>query len=349
MRHFNIPELDSLLGAELQEKIDQLSKPKGSLGLLERTARQVGMIQASLTPQLRAPRNIIFCADHGVVSEGISQSPKDVTWQVVINMLSGGAGVCYLCRQHGFALEIIDVGVDKDLSHLEGLRTQKIRPSTRNYLHEPAMTPQELERAIEIGAEAVDRAIDEGANILSFGEMGITNTSASALWMHLLCDIPLELCVGRGSGLDDEGLRHKYDVLQQVCTRLQQSYGRKLTALEVMQETGGYEMVCAVGAMLRCAERRVVVLVDGFIMTACLLLARALYPAVQSYAIFGHQGDEAGHALLLRHMGAEPLLQLGMRLGEGSGAVCAYPIVDSAVRMLSEMASFSSAKVTKYF
>lgn len=349
MRQFHITELDAQLGDELQSKIDHLSKPKGSLGVLERTARQVGMIQGSLTPQLHAPRNIIFCADHGVVEEGISQSPKDVTWQVVINMLTGGAGVCYLCRQHGFALDIIDVGVDKELNHLEGLRTEKIRRGTRNYLHEPAMTLQELEQAIDIGAEAVDRAVHAGANVLSFGEMGITNTSASALWMHLICDIPLEHCVGRGSGLDDEGLRHKYQVLQQVCNRLGQSYGRTLTALEVMQETGGYEMVCAVGAMLRCAERRVVILVDGFIMTACLLLARELYPSVQSYAIFGHQGDEAGHALLLRHMGAEPLLHLGLRLGEGSGAVCAYPIVDSAVRMLGEMATFTSAQVTKYF
>lgn len=347
MRSFIIPPLSHDLKLELRQRVDSLTKPKGALGRLEEIAIQVGQILNSTTPRLSHPTNIVFCADHGIVDEGISQSPKEVTWQVVLNMLSGGAGVCYLCKQHGIELRIVDVGVDYDFDtdKMERLVSRKISRGTRSYLHGYAMTEQELDQAIEIGCNEVDLARDRGCNIVSFGEMGITNTSASALWMHLLTQHPLIDCVGRGSGLSDAGVAHKYNILSQALS----NYSGDRSPRDVIQYFGGLEMVAAVGGMLRAAELRMPIIIDGFIMTACMLAASKLYPEVQSYAIFGHQGDESGHARLLKSMNALPILDLSMRLGEGSGAVCAYPIIDSAVRMLSEMATFQGAGVTKYF
>lgn len=345
MRQFVIPKLNEAFRLQLQTKLDNLSKPKGALGKLECLALQLGMIQQTLTPELRAPHNIIFCADHGIVEEGISQSPKEVTWQVVYNMLSGGAGVCYLARQHGVELLVVDAGVDYDFGDDPRLIHRKIGWGTRSYLHEAAMSTEELERAIEVGAEMVDEVHAKGCNIVSFGEMGITNTAASAVWMSLFTDIPLEQCVGRGSGLSETGVQHKYEVLR----RAMDNYSGDGSPQELIRYFGGYEMVMAVGGMLRASELGMALIIDGFIMTACLLAASRLYPNVLEYAIYGHQGDEAGHARLLNYLGAMPLLQLDMRLGEGSGAICAYPIIRSAELMLREMASFSAAQVTKYF
>lgn len=345
MRTFKIQSLDEQWRIKLINKVNNLTKPKGALGKLEQIAIQVGMIQRSLTPTLHRPYNIIFCADHGIVEEGISQSPKDVTWQVVYNILGGGAGVCYLSRQHDFRTLLVDVGVDHEFGNISGLINRKIMHGTKSYLRGYAMTEEQFEQAIEVGCEMVDRACVSGCNILSFGEMGITNTSASAMWMSTLTGIDLRDCVGRGSGLDDAGVEHKYQILRQAL----EDYHGTGEAIDYIRYFGGLEMVAAMGGMLRAAELGITILIDGFIMTACLLAAHALYPGVTQYAIYGHQGDEAGHARLLQYLGAIPLLHLDMRLGEGSGSVCAYPIVDSAVRMLSEMATFANAGVTKYF
>lgn len=344
MRTFDIKPLDEALGRAIQYKIDKLSKPLGSLGRLEELAVQLGQIQETLTPALRKPYNIIFCADHGIVEEGISKSPKEVTWQVVYNMMSGGAGVCYLARQHGIGLRIVDVGVDYDFGDDTRLIHRKVARITRSYLHEPAMAWEEFEQAINVGVDEVEQVYSMGCNILSFGEMGITNTAASAVWMHLFTGAPLIECVGRGSGLDDAGVLHKYEVLQQAIS----NYSGSGKDLDYIRYFGGFEMVATVGAMLRAAELRMPILIDGFIMTACLLAASRINTSVLEYAIYGHQGDELGHARLLRYLGAKPLLLLDLRLGEGSGAVCAYPIVQSAALMLSEMASFESAGVVEY-
>lgn len=344
MRTYDIRPLDKALGQAIQTKIDHLSKPLGSLGRLEELAVQLGQIYESLTPKIIKPYNIIFCADHGIVEEGISKSPKEVTWQVVYNMMSGGAGVCYLCRQHSFAIRIVDVGVDYDFREDPRLVHRKIANITKSYLHEPAMTRAEMEQALGIGEDEVNQIYAEGCNLLCLGEMGITNTAASAIWMSLLADIPLIDCVGRGSGLDDEGLKHKYNILKQAVDNYQ---GTK-DVEEVIGYFGGFEMLAAVGAMLRAAELRMAILVDGFIMTACMLAASRINPNILDYAIFGHQGDEQGHARLLQALQAKPLINLGLRLGEGSGAVCAYPIVQSAALMLSEMASFERAGVVEY-
>lgn len=342
---FHIQKPDPALIPALEDKINNLTKPKGSLGTLEKIAMQIGLIQQTLSPTLRHPVNVIYASDHGIADEGVSKSPKEVTRQVIHNFLNGGAGVCFLARQHGFELKIVDGGVDFDFPPIAQLIERKIRKGTRNFLYEAAMTSDEMERALQYGADIVSDCHREGSNIVSFGEMGIGNTAASSMWMTCLTGIPLADCVGAGSGLDDKGVRHKYTILKQALDK----YAGDKSVTDVMRYFGGYEMVMAVGGMLRAAELKMVILVDGFIMTNCVLAASRLYPDMLSYCIFGHCGDEAGHKRVLDALQAVPLLHLGLRLGEGSGSVCAYPIVDSAVRMMNEMHSFRQAAVTKYF
>lgn len=345
MKTFVIEHPDEALRPVLQHKIDCLTKPKGSLGRLEEIALRIGLIQQTSAPSLHRPQNILFAADHGIAEEGISLSPKEITWQQTLHFLRGGTGIGFLCNQHGFRLKVVDAGVDYDFPAGCGIIDRKIRKGTSSYLKGPAMTEEELDRCLETGAEMVDAACAEGSNILSFGEMGITNTSSSAVWMHLFTGIPLAECVGAGSGLDSAGVRHKYEILRRACD----NYTGDRTPRDIIRWFGGFEMAMAVGGMLRAAERSVVILVDGFIMSACMLAASKLCPAVLDYALFGHEGDEQGHRRLLEAMDAAPILHLGLRLGEGSGAVCAYPIVESAVRMLAEMDTFEQVRITKYF
>ena len=345
MKQIEIPAPNEQIRPLLEQKINNLTKPKGSLGRLEELALQIGLIQQTLTPQLHHPQNIIFAADHGIVAEGVSVSPKEITWQQIFNFLHGGAGVNFLCRQHGFELKIVDAGVDYDLPYDRGIINRKVRRGTANFLHEAAMSEEEMERCLEHGAEVVEQCRKEGSNVLSFGEMGIGNTSASSLWMHTLTGIPLADCVGAGSGLNQEGVSHKLHVLQQALD----NYRGNGSTVDLMRYFGGLEMVMAVGAMLQAAQRGMVILVDGFIMTNCILAASKLSPEVLKYAIFCHCGDEAGHRLVLDALDAKPILHLGLRLGEGTGAICAYPIIDSAVRMINEMDSFAHASITKYF
>lgn len=345
MKQFHIVRPDAAIKNELQNKIDNLTKPKGSLGLLENLALQIGWIQQSLSPELHQPHNILFAADHGIVEEGVSLSPKEVTWQQISNFLHGGAGINFLCRQHGFTLKIVDAGVDFDFPKDKGIVDMKVRKGTRNYLHEAAMTREEMELCLERGAQVVRDCHAEGCNVVSFGEMGIANTSSSSLWMSCLADIPLEQCVGAGCGLDNQGINHKYNVLRQALDNYRGDHSPE----DIIRYFGGYEMVMAVGGMLQAAELNMIILVDGFIMTNCLLAASRLYPEVTDFAIFGHQGDESGHQLVLKALHAQPLLHLNLRLGEGTGAICAYPIVESAVRMINEMDNFANASITKYF
>ena len=341
MRAFKIETPDGALRPSIQTKIDNLNKPKGSLGRLEELAMQICLIQQTLSPQLSHPCHLLLGADHGIEHEGVSVSPREVTWQQMINFTRGGGGVNMFCRQHGFKLRIVDVGVDYDLSHVDGIINHKIARGTRNFLYEPAMSEAEFDKAIETGVSLVDDCIAEGCNILSIGEMGIGNTSPSSIWMHLFGDIPLQDCIGAGAGLDAPGIRHKYEVLSKAV--------KHWNGEDPIRYFGGFEMVTAIGAMLRAAERHLIILVDGFIMTACALAAIRLYPASQDYMIFTHCGDESGHRMMLDIVDAQPLLSLGLRLGEGTGALCAYPIIDSAVRMINEMNNFDNANITKYF
>lgn len=345
MRSFTIKETDKAMSEALADKINNLTKPKGSLGLLERTALQIGLIQQTLSPELRKPQNIIFAADHGIVKEGVSFSAPEVTAQMIFNFIKGGAGVNMFARQHHFGIKLVDCGVNADFDPMEGLIARKIRKGTSNYLYEAAMTPEEFDRAIEIGVEIVDIVHAEGSNVVSFGEMGIANTSSSSMWMTYLTGIPLSDCVGAGSGLSREGVEHKYNVLK----RCMENYRGDGTPKDIIRYFGGFEMVAAVGGMLRAAELGMVIIVDGFIMTNCVLAGKILYPALTDYCVYGHQGDECGHKLVLDFLHAQPLLNLGLRLGEGTGAICAYPLLVSAVNMINEMASFKTAAVTKYF
>ncbi len=348
MKIFDIHLVDRSMQAAIQAKIDNLNKPKGSLGRLEELAMQVCLVQQTLEPSLAHPCHLLLGGDHGIEREGVSVSPREVTWQQMINFTHGGGGVNMFCRQHGFKLRIVDVGVDYDLSDIPGIIDRKIACGTKNFLYEPAMTEEEFDKAIQIGAELVDDCVKEGCRILSIGEMGIANTSPSSIWMHLFGNIPLNECIGAGAGLDTPGIRHKYEVLSKAVANYKAS--PKQGSLErSLSYFGGFEMIAAIGAMLHAAEQHLIILVDGFIMTACAIAAIRLYPASQDYMIFTHCGDESGHKRMLDIVDAKPLLHLGLRLGEGTGALCAFPIVDSAVRMMNEMNNFDNAKITKYF
>lgn len=348
MRCFKIEKPDESLRDAIKDKIDNLNKPKGSLGLLETLAEQICLIQQTLTPTLQHPCHLLFGGDHGIEREGVSVSPRDVTWQQMINFTRGGGGVNMFCRQHGFTLYIIDMGVDHDLTAYTDILNRKIAHGTKNFLYEPAMTEAQFNQAIETGCELVDRCHQDGCNIICMGEMGIANTSPSSIWMHLFGSIPLDECIGAGAGLNNPGLQHKREVLHKaVAHYIAQS--DKENKLEPLLYFAGFEMAGAIGAMLRAAELKMTVMVDGFIMSACMLAASQLYPEVLRYAVFGHCGDESGHKRMLGLMHATPLLQLGMRLGEGTGALCAYPIIESAVRMVNEMNNFKNAHITKYF
>lgn len=258
MKTFHIQKPDEAIKEALIDKINNLTKPKGSLGRLEEIALQIGLIQQSLSPRLTHPQNIIFAADHGIVEEKVSPSPKEVTWQQISNFLHGGAGINFLCRQHGFTLKIVDAGVDYDLPYEKGIINMKVGRGTRNFLHEAAMTPEEMELCLEHGAQCVDTSHQEGCNIISFGEMGIGNTSPSSLWMTCFTGIPLDQCVGAGSGLNHQGINHKYEVLK----RSLEQYPGEHSTEEILCRFGGYEMVMAVGAMLKAAELGMVILID---------------------------------------------------------------------------------------
>ena len=298
MESFKIDRPDTTIAEALQNKIDNLTKPKGSLGTLEKIAMQIGLIQQTLQPTLHHPVNVIYASDHGIADEGVSQSPKEVTRQVVYNFLNGGAGICFLSRQHGFELKIVDGGVDFDFPEIPQIINRKIRKGTRNFLHEAAMTTEEMDLAIKYGADIVTDCFKEGCNVISFGEMGVGNTAASSMWMTCLAGIPLIDCVGAGSGLNTEGVKHKYNVLKQAL----ENYHGSGSTEDIIRYFGGYEMVMAVGGMLRAAELKMIILVDGFIMTNCVLAAFKLYPEMLHYCIFGHCGDEAGHKRVLDYL-----------------------------------------------
>lgn len=344
MRKFDIQKPEQNLLGDIKDKIDNLNKPKGSLGMLEDLTAQICLVQQTLRPTLSHPCHLLLGADHGIEREGVSVSPRCITWQQMINFTRGGGGVNMFCRQHGFHLRIVDIGVDYDLSAYTSIINRKIANGTRNFLHEAAMTDEQFAHAIDTGAALVDDCHDEGCNIICIGEMGIANTSPSSIWMSIFGGIPLDECIGAGAGLNDAGISHKRDVLHKAVAN-----SHCKTDEEVIRYFGGFEMVGAIGAMLRAAERKMLIMVDGFIMSACMLAASRLYPEILNYAIFGHCGDEGGHRRMLQLMNAKPILNLGLRLGEGTGALCAYPIIESAVHMINEMNNFENANIDKYF
>ena len=347
MSSFTVPARtppDAALAAAIQAKIDTKTKPLGALGQLEALARQVALIQQTLAPQLRQPHVLVFAADHGIAAEGVSAYPADVTHQMVRNFAAGGAAINVFCRLHGLALRVVDAGVRGSFADLPAVCDQKIDEGTRNFRHEPAMLPADCQRALALGAAIVDEVHGTGCNVVGFGEMGIGNTSSAAVLLHLLGGVPLADCVGRGTGLDAAGLARKLAVLTAAVAAHPAMDGTD--ALVALATFGGFEIAQLCGAMLRAAERGMVLLIDGFIASAALLVAWRLAPAVLPYCVFSHESAEGGHPHLLRVLGAQPLLRLGLRLGEGTGCALAYPLVQAAVAFFNEMASFESAGVS---
>ncbi len=327
------------LTQRLQRRLDQLTKPRGSLGRLEALALQVGLIQQTDVPQLRAPQLVVFAADHGLTAQGVSAYPSEVTAQMVENFLAGGAAVNVLARQHGLALTVVDAGVRHHFAPRDGLLVRKVAAGTADASLGPAMSAAQCAQAIEHGRNVV-RGLP--GNVLMLGEMGIGNTSSAALLLARLGGFEIDACVGRGTGLNDAGLAHKLAVLRGVLAL----HPASREPLQALMALGGFEIAMMAGAAQQAAQERRVIVVDGFIVGAAILVAARLDPALLGCCVFSHCGDETGHALLFRHLGAQPLLQLGLRLGEGSGAALAWPLLDSAVRLLNQMASFEAAGVS---
>ncbi|MGB0126348.1 MAG: nicotinate-nucleotide--dimethylbenzimidazole phosphoribosyltransferase [Rhodocyclaceae bacterium] len=340
---FNIVAPDTTLAPALQSLIDNKTKPPGSLGRLERLALQIGLIQQTLTPKLTRPHIIVCAADHGAALEGVSAFPQEVTWQMVENYLAGGAGINVLARQAGVDLMVVDAGVNHDFGPRADLVDAKIAYGTASYIDGPAMTPAQCNAALERGMALAATLHENGCNVVGFGEMGIGNTASAALITSLLGDLPLDDCVGRGTGLDDSGLARK----QLLLRRARERYDGNGTALSVLAHFGGFEIAMLCGAMLGAAQRGMVLLIDGFIITSALMAAARLAPDILAYCVFSHRSQERGHRLQLERLGVEPLLDLELRLGEGTGAALAYPIVASSVAILNEMASFESAGVAE--
>ncbi len=329
-----------MITKELQHKIDTRTKPLGSLGKLEKIALKIGTIQQTLTPELKNPAMLVFAADHGIVEEGVSPCPKEMTWQVVINFVNGGAGISVFCRQHDFHLRVIDGGVDYDFDKNLPVENRKIARGTKNMLHEPAMSVELCKKAMEVGAECVREEAERGCNIIGFGEMGIANTSPASLLLHKYTGLPLEECVGRGAGLKEDGVRHKYEVLKQVSEK----YNPK-TPLEILATFGGIEIAMICGAVLEAKRQNMLIVADGFITSSGFLAAYEMQPDVLDNIIFSHQSNERGHKAMVEYMKGNPILHLDLRLGEGTGVPLVYPILQSALIFLNEMAGFDEVDV----
>ncbi len=331
--------LDTGLTARLRHKIDHKTKPLGALGQLEDLALQLGLIQRSESIHLDNPQMVVFAADHGIAAEGVSAFPQAVTAQMVGNMLAGGAAINVLARQHGFALQVVDAGVAVDMDDHPSLVKRKIAHATQNICQGPAMQEAQCHAALQAGSDVVKSL---PGNVMAFGEMGIANTSAATLLLHRLAGVSIEDATGRGTGLSDPQLLHK----QQVLSRAAKQHPDAVEPLQALAALGGFEIAMMAGAMLQVASQRRVILVDGFIAGSAALVAQALAPQVRDYMVFCHCSAERGHRLLLDHLKAQPLLDLGMRLGEGTGALLAWPLLVSSACLMNEMASFESAGVS---
>lgn len=326
---------------QLQQKIDNKTKPLGSLGMLEEIALQIGQVQNTLSPKIEKPAHLVFAADHGLADEGISPYPKDVTWQMVMNFCAGGASINVFCRQNDLELKVFDVGVDYDFPVELPVINAKVANGSRNMRKEPAMTAEECRTAMEAGAKAVRQEAAKGCNTIGCGEMGIGNTSPSSLLMHKFTGISMEDCTGRGSGLKDEQVDRKTRILKEIAEKYNPT-----TPEEILATFGGLEIAAMTGAYLEAKKQNMFILIDGFIATAAVLTAIQMEPAVKDNCVFCHSSDENGHKLMLEHLGVRPLLQLGMRLGEGTGVAVALPLIQSAVNFLNEMSSMEDAGVS---
>lgn len=337
----SIPALqEPALAARLQHLLDNKTKPLGALGRLEALALRLGLILGTEAPALQQPQMLVCAGDHGLTARGVSAYPADVTVQMVLNFLAGGAAVSVLARQHGLALTVVDCGMLRALPDQPGLRVMRLGAGTADALTAPAMTPQQCQQAIANGREIV-RSLP--GNALLLGEMGIGNSSSAAMLLSRLAGLDIDLCTGAGTGLDAAGLTRKAAVLREVLLR----HADATAPLDALAALGGFEIATLVGAVLQAAQERRVIVLDGFIASSAVLVAQALHPSVVQRCVASHVSAEPGHALLLQSLGLQPLLQLDLRLGEGSGAALAWPLLESACRILGEMASFDAAGVSR--
>ncbi len=350
----NLPILanihDAALTQALQNTLDTKTKPQGSLGRLESLALQLGQILGSTAPVLDAPQMVVFAGDHGLTARGISAFPSDVTWQMVENFLAGGAAVSVLSKQNGIALTVVDCGVKHDFlaglpagSTRPGLQVRKVagaESGTADSSAGTAMTAAQCAAAMEQGRELVKGL---PGNALLLGEMGIGNTSAASLILARIAGLDIAVCTGAGTGLDAPAVQRKTEVLREVLAQ----HAAAVLPLNVLAALGGFEIATMVGAVLQAASERRVIVVDGFIASSAVVVAHALQPLVLQRCVFAHRSGERGHEFMLQHLGVQALLDLGLRLGEGSGAALAWPLLQSACTILRDMASFASAGVSE--
>ncbi|MBS1599707.1 MAG: nicotinate-nucleotide--dimethylbenzimidazole phosphoribosyltransferase [Bacteroidetes bacterium] len=334
---------------ELQHKIDNKTKPPGSLGRLEEIALKVGAIQESLNPKINQPHILVFAGDHGIAASGlVNPYPQAVTAQMVLNFIRGGAAINVFCRQHHIQLCVVDAGVNADFENISSGQfiPAKIGYGTKNYMDEPAMSEQEVKSALEKGKEIISLIYAKGCNCVGFGEMGIGNTSAAALIMSVITRFPIEQCVGKGTGVNSEQMEIKIKTLQKVYEKHIAAITHNNSAIELLRTFGGFEIAMMAGAYIEASKRKMVIVVDGFIGTSALMIANKITPGVIDHCIFAHTSEEKGHEKMLHNLDAKPLLNLQMRLGEGTGAALAIPLIQSAVNFVEEMASFETAGVT---
>ena len=341
---FILPEVPTIsngeLGKELQNKLDNKTKPIGALGQLENLALRIGLILGNENPELIQPQMLVCAADHGLAIEGVSAYPSEVTWQMVENFLSGGAAVSVLSQQNNISLNVVDCGVRHDFLPREGLIIQKVSKGTTNSLHGPAMSNEECRQAMSNG---MNITLSLAGNALLIGEMGIGNSSAAAMLLSRLTDNDIASCTGSGTGMFGDDLKTKTVILEKVLKK----HNDAKEPLDALAAFGGLEIATLAGAVIQAASERRVIVVDGFIASSAVLVASKIEPAVLDYCIFSHRSDEQGHSLMLRGMGADPLLDLKLRLGEGSGAALAWPLLMSACAIIREMASFETAGVSR--
>ena len=331
---------------QLQHKINNKTKPLGALGMLEELALKIGKLQNSLSPSINKPHIVVFAGDHGIAATGkVNPYPQAVTAQMVLNFVNGGAAINVFTKQHNIGLTVVDAGVNYDFDPSLPVIHAKINHGTADYSLYNAMSIDEVNAAIEKGRNIVQGLHDNGCNTIGFGEMGIGNTSSASLIMHHLLNLPLSECVGRGTGTDDEQLQRKLTTLEDV-SRFHELNHNDITTHQLLCRIGGFELAMMVGAYHKAAEQNMVIVVDGFIATAALLVAQQYNQSITEHCVFAHCSDENGHRKMLEHLKAKPILQLGMRLGEGTGAALAIPVLQSAVAFLNEMASFESAGVS---
>ena len=336
---------NDLLQAQLKQ--DQLTKPQGSLGLLETIAIQLSALQQTHSPNVDQAKIIIFAADHGIAQENVSAFPQVVTAEMVKNFSAGGAAICVLSRQHGLALEVINLGLVTELPEMKRVENKVISRGTNSFLREAAMNKAQFRQAFELAKEKVDQAKDNHCRLLILGEMGIANTTSASALVCALESIEPQVITGVGTGLDSDGLQHKIQVIKDALFFHQEKHPAGLNSpLDILQTLGGYEIVALTASYIRAAQQGIISIVDGFIGSVAALFAIRIKPECKAWLIFSHQSAEQGHKMVLELIGVEPLLDFNLRLGEGSGAALVYPLIRSACLLQNEMASFSSASVS---